>query len=98
MLDFIDVYTFIAVAKYDSFTRATVELAILRAIASKYVRELDAMTGVTLLYRTKRTVTFRDADARYPIEAGMALDYLRVRLRKLWRWGLRVVDYVLSLP
>lgn len=56
---------FLAVAETGSFTTASEQLAISRAMASKHVMDLEAHLGLRLLNRTTRSVSLTDAGGTY---------------------------------
>lgn len=56
---------FIAVAESGSFTEASEQLAMSRAMASKHVMDLEAHLGLRLLNRTTRSVSLTDAGGTY---------------------------------
>lgn len=53
--------TFVAVVRVGSFTGAAERLGISKALASKYVNQLEAHLGVRLLHRTTRSLSVTDA-------------------------------------
>ena len=56
---------FVAVAESGSFTVASEQLALSRAMASKHVMDLEAHLGLRLLNRTTRSVSLTDAGSTY---------------------------------
>ncbi|MDH7796887.1 MULTISPECIES: LysR family transcriptional regulator [unclassified Beijerinckia] len=56
---------FVAVAESGSFTTASEQLAMSRAMASKHVMDLEAHLGLRLLNRTTRSVSLTDAGGSY---------------------------------
>lgn len=56
---------FVAVAESGSFTVASEQLALSRAMASKHVMDLEAHLGLRLLNRTTRSVSLTDAGGTY---------------------------------
>ncbi len=53
--------SFVAAAKYQSFTRAAEALCVTQAAVSRQIRELEASLGVELFNRTGRSVELTDA-------------------------------------
>lgn len=55
------VRSFVAAAKYQSFTRAAEALCVTQAAISRQIRELESSLGVPLFKRTGRTVELTEA-------------------------------------
>lgn len=65
-MDMLDgIRAFVAVAESGSFTAAGHHLGISNKLAGKYLAELEARLGKTLLYRTTRAVSLSDEGARW---------------------------------
>jgi DNA-binding transcriptional LysR family regulator len=82
-LPFVQLQTFLAVARLRNFSSAARELAVSRAAVSQAVKQLEAHLGITLLTRTTRSVGLTDAGRQLLEQAGPAVaqvsDALAVR-------------------
>ena len=75
--------TFLAVARYRSFSKAAVERGVASSAVSHSIRSLEERVGVRLFHRTTRSVSLTDAGERFLAELqpafgqiGKALDTL----------------------
>src|SRR6188768_4511037 len=58
-----DVAVFVRVVERGSFTLAADDLALSRAVVSKYISRLEGRLGVRLLHRTTRRLSLTEAGA-----------------------------------
>jgi DNA-binding transcriptional LysR family regulator len=70
---FLQLQTFLAVARLRSFSSAARELGVSRSAVSQAVRQLEEQLRVVLLARTTRSVSLTDAGRRLVESAGPAL-------------------------
>ena len=67
---------FLAVAKYESFTRAAASLYVSQPALSQQIKQLEETLGTTLFDRSGRTVKLTDAGEVYARYAQQALQDL----------------------
>lgn len=68
---------FEAAARHESYTRAAEELSLSQGAISKQIKNLEKQLGVTLFYRTGRTVRLSEAGHRYYLDIQDALRMIR---------------------
>ncbi|QRK08237.1 LysR family transcriptional regulator [Archangium violaceum] len=92
-------HSFVMVARRRGFSAAARELGVSVAAVSQSVRSLESRLGVTLLYRTTRSVAPTEAGQRLLERSGAALEHALDGLRALEARGDEVAGTVrLAVP
>lgn len=90
--------SFVAAAKFSSFTQAAIELHLTQSAISRQIKELESQLGVTLFKRSKQRVTLTDTGIRFLQDAKKILNITEDAMLRAMSVGAKSSLNIAALP